>query len=164
MRATQILGLVALPLAAAMPAATHPDAEEPVVGLAHRSTLIDNSQFNFLPFNLTNMGMECARPTRADMYDCELRFDWHDPNSVPENDVNDCSCIYNWSWDGETTEAGEKNTYSAEYTMCLKQLPTYFEMRLASFNSSQSFELVVAHRYHDSEFVHPCPKLALDHY
>ena len=74
---------------------------------------------------------------------------------MPENEVNDCSCIYKWSWDGETTEPGAKNTYSSAYTMCQKQLPVYFEMRIESFNSSQSFELKIAHRYHDAKFVPP---------
>ncbi len=80
--------------------------------------------------------------------------DWHDPNSVKENNVTSCTCIYKWSWDGETAAAGEKNTYSASYSMCYKQLPVYFEMRIATFNSSEDFALEVAHRYHDSEFVH----------
>lgn len=82
-----------------------------------------------------------------------LSVDWHDPNSVKENNVTSCSCIYKWSWDGETVAAGEKNIYSASYSMCYKQLPVYFEMRIAAFNSSEDFALEVAHRYHDSEFV-----------
>lgn len=72
MRASQLLGLVvaAMPLAAAMPAFTH-------AGLEQRGTLMSASQlaqFNFDPFNLTNIGMECARPnSTAEMYNCELR-------------------------------------------------------------------------------------------
>lgn len=80
--------------------------------------------------------------------------DWHDPNSVRQNNVTSCSCIYKWSWDGETAGAGEKNTYSDSYTMCYKQLPVYFEMRIAAFNSSEDFALEIAHRYHDSQYVH----------
>ncbi|KAH8910274.1 hypothetical protein BR93DRAFT_471157 [Coniochaeta sp. PMI_546] len=150
MRLPQVLSLVALPLAAAMPAATPHDVHEAGAHI-QRAVLMNGSQFNFDPFNLTNIGMECARPTADDMYACELRFDWHDPNSVKENNVTSCSCIYKWSWDGETVAAGEKNTYSASYSMCYKQLPVYFEMRIAAFNSSEDFALEVAHRYHDSE-------------
>ena len=73
MRAFQILDLMALPLATAMPATTYHNTGEQFVGLAHRSTLMDDSQFQFLPFNLTNLGMECARPIVAVMYDCQLR-------------------------------------------------------------------------------------------
>ena len=81
------------------------------------------------------------------------QVDWDDPNSVRQNNVTRCSCISKWSWDGKTAAAGENNTYSASYTMCYKKAPVYFEMKMATFNSSQDFSLQVAHRYHDSEYV-----------
>jgi hypothetical protein len=170
MRASQILGLVAMPLAAAMPAATNHYAHEAGGHLDTRVTLTDATQFQFEPFNLTNVGMECTRNTTEQMYSCELRckyfrlswrpnantvttVDWHDPNSVRENKVTTCSCISTWSWDGLTAASGEKNTYGTSYSMCYKQLPTYFEMRFATFNSSEDFSLEVAHHYKDSELV-----------
>lgn len=175
MRVSKFLGLVALPLAAAVPAATHHHAPGADALLSHRAVLTEASQFNFQPFNLTNIGMQCARPSAADIYACELRcklrpslprgrtvsndpfteVDWHDPNSVRQNNVTSCSCIYKWSWDGKTTAAGRNNTYSDSYTMCYEQLPVYFEMRMAGFNSSEDFAVEIAHRYHDSECVHP---------
>lgn len=167
MRIMQLFSLVALPLAAPMPAATHHQAQEVRTHLEQRATLIEASQFNFTPFNLTNLGMECVRPTADDMYACELRckytsfylimahsnnsqVDWHDPNSVRQNNVTGCSCISKWSWDGNSTEAGP---VSESYTMCYKKLPVFFEFRIATFNSSEDFSLEIAHRYHDSEYV-----------
>ena len=73
MRIAQLLGLVAMPLVAAMPAATLPDAHEAGAHLDRRATFLDTSQFDFAPFNLTNIGMECARPSATDLYSCELR-------------------------------------------------------------------------------------------
>lgn len=72
MRLSQLLHVVAvaMPLAAAMPAPT----------LEQRGTLMSAAQFNFLPFNLTNVGMECTRPNAtAEMYDCELRCEYYLP-------------------------------------------------------------------------------------
>lgn len=83
------------------------------------------------------------------------KVDWHDPNSVRQNNVTSCSCIYKWSWDGKTAGSGENNTYTESYSMCYEQLPVYFEMRIAAFNSSEDFALEMAHRYHDSEYVFP---------
>jgi hypothetical protein len=77
MRALQFLGLVALPLAAATPAATHHFTHDAGVHLSQRATLMAASQFNFQPFNLTNIGMECARPSAEEMYACELRCKLH---------------------------------------------------------------------------------------
>lgn len=73
MRVSQLLNLVALPLAAAMPAATHHDVHEAGAHPRQRATLVAASQFNFQPFNLTNIGMECTRPAPDDLYSCELR-------------------------------------------------------------------------------------------
>lgn len=73
-----------------------------------------------------------------------------------DNNVASCSCVYKWSWDGTTTEAGEKNTYDGGYTMCYKNLPTWFEMKIAAFNSTQDFSLEIAHHYKDSELVYSC--------
>ena len=76
MRASQFFSLVALPLAAAMPAAMQHHVSEVGTGLGSRATVVDGSQFNFSPFNLTNMGMECARPSPQEMYACELRCEF----------------------------------------------------------------------------------------
>ncbi|RKU44227.1 hypothetical protein DL546_005435 [Coniochaeta pulveracea] len=144
MRLLQLLNVVAM----AMPHAT----AMPAPALEQRGTLMSAAQFNFLPFNLTNVGMECTRPNAtAEMYDCELRFDWHDPNSVKENDITSCTCINKWSWDGYTTSPGQKNTYGADFSICLRDLPTFFEMRFSGFNSTQDFDLEIAHHYTDSE-------------
>lgn len=168
MRGVQFLNLVAMPLAAAMPHLAWSTAPKHI---EKRFTLIDDSQFHFEPAVLTNVGMECTRPTAADMYACQLRckfslpnhmgvgkhtdrktpVDWYDPNSVKENDVNFCSCISKWSWDGNTTESGDKNTYNTEYSVCLWELPVSFKMRFYAFNSSQDFRLELAHHYQDSE-------------
>lgn len=166
MRLLQLLNVVAM----AMPHAT----AMPAPALEQRGTLMSAAQFNFLPFNLTNVGMECTRPNAtAEMYDCELRceylpsltsglpscghsaninkVDWHDPNSVKENDITSCTCINKWSWDGYTTSPGQKNTYGADFSICLRDLPTFFEMRFSGFNSTQDFDLEIAHHYTDSE-------------
>lgn len=77
--------------------------------------------------------------------------DWHDPNSVRENNITSCTCISKWTWDGHTPSKNEKNTYNDQYSMCLLARPTFFEMRIAAFNSSQAIDLEIAHHYTDSE-------------
>lgn len=93
MRASQFLGLVALPLAAAMPTATLHHARGAGADLSHRTILMEDSQFNFQPFILTNIGMQCARPSAAAMYGCELRckLQWPPPPSSLVLDTNEPS-------------------------------------------------------------------------
>jgi len=80
MRVSQFLGLVVLPLTAAMPAAMPHHVSEVGKPLDRRAIMVDGSQFNFSPFNLTSMGMECARPSPEEMYACELRCEFRLPH------------------------------------------------------------------------------------
>jgi hypothetical protein len=174
MRVSQLFGLMALPVVFALPAATQHSSNEVDTTLNHRSMLTEASQFHFAPFQLTNVGLECSRLAAEEMYACELRctlyssalllvtaltvtnhkVDWHDPNSVKQNNITGCSCIHKWSWDGETASVGENNTYGEAYSLCYKDLPVYFEMRISAFNSTNDFAVEIAHCYHDSEYVH----------
>lgn len=154
MRVSQLLSLVATPLAAAAP--TLPADSKAAVynagrALEKRDTLSTAAQFDFAPFALTELRMNCSRSTSNSTYSCGLRFDWFDPNSVRENTVTTCTCTSSWSWDEVTSANGEKNTYSTQYSVCYKKLPNFFQMKFAGFNTAEDFTLDIAHHYQDSE-------------
>lgn len=67
MHASHLLGLVVLPFVAALPPYSTRGA------LGKRIALKENAQFNFQPFVLTKLGMDCDRQTTDEMFSCELR-------------------------------------------------------------------------------------------
>ncbi|KAL1868241.1 hypothetical protein VTK73DRAFT_3768 [Phialemonium thermophilum] len=142
--------LLSLPLAGALP--THPTTSD--AALDKRlwfKNLKANAQFNFEPFLLQNIRLGCHRQSADELYSCKLKFYWHDPNSVRQNNVTSCTCSSEWVWDGVTSANGENNNYTTEYVTCLNAPPSYFAMKFDSFDSAQNFTLDLAHRYKDSE-------------
>jgi hypothetical protein len=67
--------------------------------------------------------------------------------------VSSCTCTSKWSWDGETSESGDKNTYITEFLVCQQSPPSYFQMKFNSFGTADNFTLELAHHYKDSEYV-----------
>ena len=74
MHISPFLGLVALPLAAAVPYHAPREVHE------KRITLKQNAQFDFKPFVLTDVGMDCDRQSADDMFACEIRCKQHLPS------------------------------------------------------------------------------------
>ncbi|KAK3379538.1 hypothetical protein B0T24DRAFT_717088 [Lasiosphaeria ovina] len=113
---------------------------------------VTKSQFNFDPFQLTNICLDCVRLNTTAAFLCEAMFNWYDPNSIKENPVSSCVCNYTWAWDG-VTGIGENGTEidDGAYDLCWQGDMTYFEMRLVSFHTAENFTLELGHRYHDDE-------------
>lgn len=175
--------LMVLPFVNARPA-TAGDAQwedlEDVEELDRRNAFSEDAEFEFQPFSLTDVCLDCSRPDAQDLYACVLKctsrnnrpvengvpllteilaVEWSDPNSVRENNVSSCTCVSNWTWDGVTTASGEKNTYDTQYAICAEDESTYFEMKFVGFDSAENFTLEIAHHYKDDQYG-PCPPVA----
>ncbi|KAK1751780.1 hypothetical protein QBC47DRAFT_405797 [Echria macrotheca] len=109
------------------------------------------AQFEFAPYELTNICLDCKRPNATANYGCEVKFDWHDPNSVRQNNVSSCACQYSWTWDGVSVIGGDSDGSDVPYETCWKDERTYFEMALVTFEQPGNFTLKLAHHYKDSE-------------
>ncbi|KAK3939921.1 hypothetical protein QBC46DRAFT_138541 [Diplogelasinospora grovesii] len=134
----------------------------PVSTSEKRAALKSDAQFNFEPFKLTNICLDCDRPNATATYSCRVKFDWYDPNSVKENPVSSCTCNSTaFSWDGTegTTNTNISNSGGA-YELCSwagnDHDYSYFEMRLFSFQTAENFTLEIAHHYKD-EAQFPAP-------
>ncbi|KAJ9130331.1 hypothetical protein NKR23_g12249 [Pleurostoma richardsiae] len=150
MRASHLLGISLLPaLSAALPglrqtshSASHFQARR--IGRVNVADVAD-AQFNFLPYELADVCLDCSRPSSQAQYSCGLNFDWYDPNSRLENNVTSCHCSYTWSWDGVTPIQAD-----GEYVTCFKQGSTLFEMKILDFQSGHNLTLDMGHHYKDS--------------
>ncbi|KAK4204488.1 hypothetical protein QBC40DRAFT_192113 [Triangularia verruculosa] len=123
--------------------------------LVKPAKFIDAAQFDFAPFQVTNITVDCQRPNTKTNYSCELDFTLHDPNSVRENNVTSCSCHHGWSWDGVNGSLGSNDWENpvAGYQTCLydNATATYFRSSVPSFDHPGNFSLEVSHTYHDDE-------------
>ncbi|KAH8889367.1 hypothetical protein GQ53DRAFT_225837 [Thozetella sp. PMI_491] len=149
------LSLVLLPLAAARP---YPESAAPAArgALGERmllSSAAAEAQFNFQPWEFRNICLECNRNQTTEQYACKTKFDWYDPNSVPENNVTSGSCLSDaWTWDGAAVSAGGKVSYPSENKACFYQSTlNYLSFNLAKFESEKNFTLSVVHRYKDDQ-------------
>ncbi|KAK4650351.1 hypothetical protein QC762_706665 [Podospora pseudocomata] len=121
--------------------------------LVKPAKLVPTAQFNFAPYQVTNIALDCKRPNNKTNYSCELYFALHDPNSVRENNVTSCSCHHTWSWDGVngSLSTTDWRTPVAGYQLCWRDDWTFFKSSVPSFEHPGNFSLEVAHTYHDDE-------------
>ena len=105
----RFLSVVVLPLAAALPSYLGP---RELLGSApgakaerqaKRKVDAAMAQFNFAPYELTHVGVQCAKreedKSATGLYNCTLSFDWFDPNSVRQNNVTSTACSSSWLWE-----------------------------------------------------------------
>ncbi|KAK0674292.1 hypothetical protein QBC41DRAFT_52758 [Cercophora samala] len=153
---TNLFALAALPVLASP--ASRPiyylhQLSQALVKPARFISTSETAQFNFAPYQLTNITLECNRPNNKTNYSCAVDFTLHDPNSVRENNVTSCSCHHGWSWDGVNGSlgAGDWQNPVAGYQLCWRDNSTYFTSSVPWFDHPGNFSLEVAHTYHDDE-------------
>jgi len=142
--------------------------------LSNQTYLDDVSQFNFAPFNVTEIRILCNRPNATADYLCNLTckrhikipqalrgmksqliasVDWFDPNSVRQNRVTSGSCQTSWSWDGLTKHnaSADGSDPMAAYRTCSSDERTHFGVSVPNFWHPGNFSLELAHHYRDDE-------------
>ncbi|KAK6207183.1 hypothetical protein LQW54_007384 [Pestalotiopsis sp. IQ-011] len=74
---------------------------------------LDLAQFNWDPYVLTDVSLDCSRDTMEQNYQCLYKFHWDDPNY---DESMDCDTII--EWDGITLEQGPNNSFTTNYMLC----------------------------------------------
>ncbi|KAK4179662.1 hypothetical protein QBC36DRAFT_308013 [Triangularia setosa] len=166
--ASNLLALAVLPLMASSTPPSINYLHQFSQNLVKPARLIDAAQFDFAPYQVTNITLDCKRPNTQSNYSCALdcnttpslsppifpcEVTLHDPNSVRENNVTSCSCHHGWSWDGVngSLSSTDWRTPVASYQICWVGDSTYFKSSVQSFEHPGNFSLEVAHTYHDDE-------------
>ncbi|KAK0732885.1 hypothetical protein B0T21DRAFT_385060 [Apiosordaria backusii] len=121
--------------------------------LTKPAKLLDAAQFDFAPYQVTNITLDCQRPNAKTNYSCALDFTLHDPNSVRENNVTSCNCHHNWEWNGVngSLRSTDWENPVAGYQLCWFDSTTFFKSSVPSFEHPGNFSVEVAHTYHDDE-------------
>ncbi|KAK4106221.1 hypothetical protein N658DRAFT_11470 [Parathielavia hyrcaniae] len=150
---SSIITLVALPLVVPFP--NHSKRFSDISSqLANRAYSKQVSQFNFEPYNITDLNIFCDRPGPTFDYSCNLTFNWFDPNSVRQNRVTSGACHTSWSWDGATKHNATRDGSNpvAEYRGCWTgDTETFFRAAVPAFWHPGNFALELAHHYKDDE-------------
>ncbi|KAK2070104.1 hypothetical protein P8C59_004632 [Phyllachora maydis] len=108
------------------------------------------AQFNWIPYQLTDVCLDCVRPNNTALYNCTLELNWLDPNSVQTNNVSSTTCSSTWSWDGVTVTRGKSNSYDNKYSTCWQNNPFFFAMEIQEFQSGENLTLGLTHAYYDN--------------
>ncbi|KAH6849940.1 hypothetical protein B0I37DRAFT_352483 [Chaetomium sp. MPI-CAGE-AT-0009] len=153
--------LMSLPLVASSPPYPYPgrvfyDISSQMVD---RHMMTDAAQFNFAPFNVTNLRILCTRfnPTKSQEREKErltASVAWSDPNSVRQNSVTSGHCQTSWAWDGVTKHQADpdgSNPVSSYRSCWIDDDATYFKVAVPGFWHPGNFTLELAHRYRDGE-------------
>ncbi|KAK0753181.1 hypothetical protein B0T18DRAFT_290295, partial [Schizothecium vesticola] len=107
--------------------------------------------FNFLDFELTQAGLTCDRANSTVPYSCGLKFNWHDPNSVRQNNVSSTSCTQTFSWDGVHPIGSEDGFGGGPSVTCYRDESSYFASTLLHFEDPSNITIQLAHMYLDAE-------------
>ncbi|KAI8634943.1 hypothetical protein F5Y19DRAFT_469996 [Xylariaceae sp. FL1651] len=114
------------------------------------------SQFNFTPYNLPDMYVECHKDEPADpMFNCSIKFDWNDPNA----NNSACVCESRWLWDGFTMAPGPQNSYSTDYFVCNTENKEYFQFKFNTMTGISRFNLILSHTFLDTKCVYGAYKM-----
>lgn len=77
MLGTVFLSAVLLPLVAARPEGRHPGSSTQRRGLGMLA--VDQSQFDFLPYELRDICFDCTRPNPDALYSCQVKCEQAEP-------------------------------------------------------------------------------------
>lgn len=130
------------------------------------------AKFNFLDFELTKVGLTCDRANPTIPYSCGLKCEqnhplrrrddtdhppppvnWHDPNSVRQNNVSSTSCTQTFSWDGVNPIGSEDGFGGGPSVTCFRDDSSYFASTLLHFKDPSNITIQLAHMYLDAEYV-----------
>ncbi|RYP92208.1 hypothetical protein DL770_001627 [Monosporascus sp. CRB-9-2] len=112
---------------------------------------IMRAQFDFKPFSLTDLSIDCMKDTPEEpKFECAMEFDWENPNANKSG-----SCHYSWEWDGVTKEHGDENGYNVEYYRCIWKGPEFFQFYFESMVDYSNFSLRMSHKFKDADHFHP---------
>ncbi|KAI1490848.1 hypothetical protein F5X96DRAFT_669295 [Biscogniauxia mediterranea] len=118
---------------------------------------LELSQFDFKPYILTDMCVDCRKDHRDDpLFDCSIEFGWKDPNANTT-----CVCEYQWQWSSANTTSRILNTGDMDYLKCeakTKQLD-YFQFKFETMFNPSNFTLMLSHLFKDYKDF-PTPELA----
>ncbi|KAI1501289.1 hypothetical protein F5X99DRAFT_409258 [Biscogniauxia marginata] len=112
-----------------------------------RLNWLELAQFNFDPYRLTNICVDCKRDGRDDsVLDCSINFDWEDPNADTT-----CVCEYKWQWDGANMAPSAQNERDTSYLLCRPESDEleYFQFRFETMFDLSNFTLMLSHIFKD---------------
>ncbi|KAK1827249.1 hypothetical protein QBC39DRAFT_334344 [Podospora conica] len=109
------------------------------------------AKFNFVDFELTQVGLACERANSTTPYSCGLKFNWHDPNSVRQNNVSSTACALPFSWDGVNTIGSEEGFAGGPSVTCHSDDTSRFTSTLLYFKEPSNITIQLAHMYLDAE-------------
>ncbi|KAK8022152.1 hypothetical protein PG993_012919 [Apiospora rasikravindrae] len=110
---------------------------------AGRKTFHDLAQFSWKNWTLTEVCLDCTRTSPSELFDCEYKFRWDDPNFNTS-----AHCNNPWKWDGITTQQGPNNTYNTNYIICEMAWPEVWQLRINNIQD-ELFELGLIHTCKD---------------
>ncbi|KAI0127909.1 hypothetical protein BJ170DRAFT_394312 [Xylariales sp. AK1849] len=138
-----------LPLAACLPATVkNDDVLHTVYSPDERSYLgpMELAQFNFKDYVLNGVCLDCTRQTLDELFDCNFKFSWEDPNYNQST-----SCTTRFHWDGITLQQGPKNDYDTENVVCSVELPDFWQFKFGVMKSLWDFNMTLSRAHKDTE-------------
>ncbi|KAK7938092.1 uncharacterized protein PG986_014960 [Apiospora aurea] len=118
-----------------------------------RKTFHDLGQFDWKNWTLTEVCLDCTRTSPSELFDCEYKFQWDDPNFNTST-----VCNSSWKWDGVTMQNGPNNTYNTNYIICELAWPEVWQLKINNIED-ELFELGLAHTCKDEIDFQP-PEIA----
>ncbi|KAI5928725.1 hypothetical protein F4810DRAFT_717282 [Camillea tinctor] len=118
---------------------------------------LELSQFNFQPYILTDMCVDCRKDHRNDpLFNCSIDFGWKDPNANTT-----CDCHYEWQWTSTNTTPSGLTPRDMDYLKCEANagLLDYFQFKFEAMFNPSNFTLMLSHMFKDYKDF-PSPELA----
>ncbi|KAH8653368.1 hypothetical protein BX600DRAFT_76554 [Xylariales sp. PMI_506] len=110
---------------------------------------IDETEFPqlalyFEDWILNDLYLNCLRSSPDELYKCNYKFHWYDPNF---DEATDCNTTFHW--DGVTLTSGPNNTYNKWNVVCSMDFPEIWQFSFDTVWSAWSFNMTLSRIHKD---------------